>query len=158
MDMRALLEMMVGREASDLFITAGMPPSLKIDGRIAPVNGEALSAEQARRMVHSVMTEAQRGEFEHSYECNFAISEPGLGRFRVSAFYQRSHVGMVLRRIQTDIPSIDSLHLPSILRSRPSGKPPRMTGTPVRRVTTALSKVTPSRCTITVSRSWVPRQ
>jgi twitching motility protein PilU len=117
MDMRALLEMMVGRQASDLFITAGMPPSLKIDGSIGPVDSEALSAEQARKMVHSVMTEAQRDEFEHSHECNFAISEPGLGRFRVSAFYQRNHVGMVLRRIQTDIPSIESLHLPQIIKS-----------------------------------------
>ena len=116
MDMRTLLELMVSRKASDLFITAGLPACLKIDGRIAPVDAHVLTPEQARVMVYSVMSEDQRTDFEHSHECNFAISESGLGRFRVSAFYQRNHVGMVLRRIEVVIPTIESLHLPPILK------------------------------------------
>ena len=117
MDMNVLLNLMVSRKASDLFITAGMPPCLKIDGQITPVDKDALSPERARELVYSVMTEGQRREFEHSHECNFAISESGLGRFRVSAFYQRNHVGMVLRRILTDIPTLESLHLPPIIKT-----------------------------------------
>lgn len=116
MDMSNLLELMVKRCASDLFITVGMPPSLKVDGKINALDNAALSPERARELVYSVMTDGQRREFEHTHECNFAISESGLGRFRVSAFYQRNQVGMVLRRILTDIPTLDSLYLPSILK------------------------------------------
>lgn len=116
MDFNALLEFMVNKKASDLFITAGMPPSMKIAGRIAPVTKGKLSPDQARQLVLAIMTEAQRREFEDSRECNFAISAKGLGRFRVSAFYQRNHAGMVLRRIETTIPKLDELGLPPILR------------------------------------------
>ena len=117
MDMSALLKLMVNEKASDLFITAGVPPSLKIDGRVAPVSQENLTSSQARDLVYSVMSADQRDEFDHSHECNFAISEPGLGRFRVSAFYQRNHTGMVLRRIETEIPTLDELHLPPIIKT-----------------------------------------
>lgn len=116
MDFNALLQFMVSKKASDLFITAEMPPSMKISGRVVPVTKTKLSAEQSRQVVLSVMNETQREEFERQHECNFAISASGLGRFRVSAFYQRNHVGMVLRRIESEIPQMDDLGLPLILR------------------------------------------
>ena len=117
MDMSGLLKLMVSKKASDLFITAGVPPSLKIDGKITSVSQDKLSSARARDMVYSIMSTDQREEFDHSHECNFAISEPGLGRFRVSAFYQRNHTGMVLRRIETEIPTLDELFLPPVIKS-----------------------------------------
>ncbi|KAB7624491.1 PilT/PilU family type 4a pilus ATPase [Alkalilimnicola sp. S0819] len=116
MDFNALLELMVNKKGSDLFITAGMPPSMKISGRLAPVTKSKLTPEQARQVVLSIMNERQREEFEATHECNFAISATGLGRFRVSAFYQRNNVGMVLRRIETNIPSTDELKLPAVIK------------------------------------------
>ncbi len=116
-DMNALLKLMVHKKASDLFITAGMPPSLKIHGRIQPVAETALTPDQARETVLSVMNERQRREFEETKECNFAISASGVGRFRVSAFVQRNYAGMVLRRIETRIPTIEELHLPPVLKN-----------------------------------------
>ena len=115
MDFNALLELMVNKKSSDLFITAGMPPSMKIAGRITPVTKTKLTAEQARQVVFSIMNEHQRAEFERSHECNFAISATGLGRFRVSAFYQRNNAGMVLRRIETKIPTPEELSLPPVV-------------------------------------------
>jgi len=116
MDFNSLLEMMVSKKGSDLFITAGMPPCMKVAGRIAPVTKNQLSAEQTYQAVTSIMTERQKAQFEESFECNFAISAQGLGRFRVSAFYQRSQPAMVLRRIETEIPTIEELGLPSVIR------------------------------------------
>ncbi len=116
MEIGSLLKLMVEKKASDLFITVGMPPALKVDGRILPVAEGQLTPNQARDLVYSVMDEFQREDFDHSHECNFAISEPGLGRFRVSAFYQRNHIGMVLRRIETIIPTLDELHMPEIIK------------------------------------------
>ncbi|MCC5810099.1 MAG: PilT/PilU family type 4a pilus ATPase [Ectothiorhodospiraceae bacterium] len=116
MDFNSLLEFMVNKKASDLFITAGMPPSLKIAGRVTPVTKTKLTPDQARQVVFSIMSEVQKQEFERTHECNFAISVSGLGRFRVSAFYQRNHCGMVLRRIETVIPEIEDLGLPPVLR------------------------------------------
>ena len=116
MDFNSLLQLMVEKNASDLFITAGLPPSLKVAGRVAPVTRTKLSPEQVHQVVHSIMTERQRHEFEETHECNFALSAKGIGRFRVSAFYQRSNVGMVLRRIETEIPKIEDLRLPAIIR------------------------------------------
>ena len=116
MDFNALLEHMVNKKASDLFITTGLPPAMKIAGRIAPVTKGKLSPEQAEQVVRSIMTEDQQREFSQSRECQFAISVSGLGRFRVSAFYQRNNAGMVLRRIETEIPSMEELGLPDSLR------------------------------------------
>ncbi|WP_290648007.1 PilT/PilU family type 4a pilus ATPase [Aquisalimonas sp.] len=116
MDFNALLEFMVNKKGSDLFITAGMPPCMKIAGRVTPVTKGRLSPDQARQLVLSIMSDAQKREFEELRECNFAISATGLGRFRVSAFYQRNHTGMVLRRIESTIPSLDELGLPPVLR------------------------------------------
>src|SRR5210317_1005499 len=117
MDFNSLLKMMVHKGASDLFITAGMPPSMKINGRLKPVSQSTLTPEQAREVVLSVMTADQRKDFDKNHECNFAISASGVGRFRVSAFYQRNHCGMVLRRIETKIPSIEDLTLPPIIKN-----------------------------------------
>jgi len=117
MDFNSLLKLMVHKGASDLFITAGMPPSMKVNGRIKPVSQSTLTPEQAREAVLSVMTEEQRKVFDSEHECNFAISAPGVGRFRVSAFYQRNHCGMVLRRIETNIPTVESLNLPPIVKN-----------------------------------------
>jgi twitching motility protein PilU len=116
MDFNALLQLMVDKKGSDLFITAGMPPAMKIAGRLTPITKTKLTPEQAHQVVLSVMSTKQREEFERSRECNFAISASGLGRFRVSAFYQRNNAGMVLRRIETYIPSVDELKLPPIIK------------------------------------------
>ncbi len=116
MDFEALLKLMVDKKASDLFITAGMPPSIKINGKIMPVTQRALDAEKAREVVLSVMNEEQRRDFARLRECNFAISASRIGRFRVSAFQQRNQVGMVLRRIETTIPKIEELRLPMVLK------------------------------------------
>ena len=117
MDFNALLKLMVSKKASDLFITAGIPPSIKVNGRISPVSQSTLTPDQAREVVFSVMNDHQRSEFERDHECNFAISATGVGRFRVSAFVQRNFAGMVLRRIETRIPTTDELHLPPVVKN-----------------------------------------
>ncbi|WP_150304451.1 PilT/PilU family type 4a pilus ATPase [Pseudomonas saliphila] len=116
MEFEKLLRLMVEKGASDLFITAGVAPSMKVNGKIMPVTKTPLSPEQTRETVLGVMTEAQRRDFAESRECNFAISARGIGRFRVSAFYQRNLVGMVLRRIEVNIPTMEDLRLPEILK------------------------------------------
>ncbi|MBI5611587.1 MAG: PilT/PilU family type 4a pilus ATPase [Gammaproteobacteria bacterium] len=110
-----LLKLMVHRKASDLFITAGVPPSLKIDGKVTHVTKQALSPEQSRAFAYGVMTEEQRRQFEASNECNFSIHPQEIGRFRVNIFMQRGEVGMVLRTIETKIPKFDELNLPKVL-------------------------------------------
>ncbi|SDI94644.1 twitching motility protein PilU [Pseudomonas flavescens] len=116
MEFEKLLRLMVEKGASDLFITAGVPPSMKVNGKIMPVTKTPLSPEMTRETVHAVMNEQQRRDFAEHHECNFAISARGIGRFRVSAFYQRNLAGMVLRRIETNIPTLDDLKLPEILK------------------------------------------
>jgi twitching motility protein PilU len=116
MDFDALLKLISDKKASDLFITVGMPPSVKVNGRIMPVSKKPISEEQAREMVVGIMSPAQREEFSQTKECNFAISARGVGRFRVSAFVQRNAVGMVLRRIESEIPKVDALLLPPIIK------------------------------------------
>ena len=116
MDIDKLLQIVVEKGASDLFITAGVPPSIKVHGRVVPVTTSPLSPEKTRETVLGVMNEAQRRDFVREKECNFAISARGIGRFRVSAFYQRNLAGMVLRRIETTIPRIEDLGLPDVIR------------------------------------------
>nr|WP_276509410.1 PilT/PilU family type 4a pilus ATPase [Zhongshania antarctica] len=111
-----MLKIMQDKGASDLFISAGVAPSIKINGQMIPMSSNALSPEQAREVVLGVMNDQQRREFVRDKECNFAISSRGIGRFRVSAFYQRNLVGMVLRRIETKIPTSDELGLPEIVK------------------------------------------
>lgn len=116
MDFEKLLELMCSEKASDLFITADRAAALKVDGKIKDVSKKPLTEEQSMMLVKSIMTQRQRDDFDNTKECNFAISRRGLGRFRVSAFTQRDAAGMVLRRIETNIPDSESLHLPSILK------------------------------------------
>lgn len=117
MDFDSLLKLMVQKNASDLFITAGMAPSLKVNGKITPVTKNSLTPGQAMEVVEGIMSEEQKKEFHDSHECNFAISASGIGRFRVSAFIQRNHAGMVLRKIETKIPSLEELQLPAIIKN-----------------------------------------
>ena len=116
MDFDSLLKLMVHKNASDLFITAGVAPSLKINGKLTPVTQATLTPSQAEEIVTSIMSPAQREEFERKNECNFAISASGIGRFRVSSFRQRNHAGMVLRKIETTIPTIEDLCLPAVVK------------------------------------------
>ncbi|MCH7501737.1 MAG: PilT/PilU family type 4a pilus ATPase [Proteobacteria bacterium] len=111
-----LLRKMVERNGSDLFLTRGFPPAIKVDGTIHKATDTALTEDQAAMMVRSIMNDKQIKEFDATKECNFAISPEGIGRFRVSAFIQQGYVGAVLRTITTDIPTIEELNLPPILK------------------------------------------
>jgi twitching motility protein PilU len=108
---------MVDKNGSDLFITAGVAPSMKINGKIVPVTKSALTPEVVGQLIEGIMTEKQRQEFRTTFECNFAITDKAdTARFRVSAFMQRDQPGMVLRRIETNIPKVDDLKLPAIIK------------------------------------------
>ena len=112
--MQDLLRRMVEIKGSDLFITAGLPPAIKIDGEIRPQSDRALSPEAAAVLVRGIMNDRQTREFDASKECNFAIAPPGIGRFRVSAFVQQSMTGCVIRTINVKIPTLDELELAPI--------------------------------------------
>jgi twitching motility protein PilU len=114
--MQDLLRRMVEKKGSDLFITAGFPPAIKIDGEIRPQAERSLLPEQSAALVRAVMNDRQTKEFDASKECNFAISPSGIGRFRVSAFVQQGFTGAVLRTINAKIPTIEELELPMILK------------------------------------------
>lgn len=116
MDFHQLLRTMVENQASDMFVTAKLPVSAKINGELRPIDEEMLSPEQALGLVHDAMNDKQKAQFDEEKECNFAISIDSIGRFRVSAFWQRDMAGMVIRRIVTDIPDADDLGLPPILK------------------------------------------
>ena len=114
--MHDLLRMLVQKDGSDLFITAGAAPSMKVDGVMSPLSNQALSPQHTQVLVRSIMNDKQLAEFESTQECNFAISLPGVSRFRVNAFTQRGSVGVVLRVIRSDIPKFEDLDLPPILQ------------------------------------------
>ncbi|MFT6152702.1 MAG: twitching motility protein PilU [Bermanella sp.] len=116
MELDKLLRLMVEKTASDLFITAGMPPSMKVHGRIHAVTKSPLSPEQTKEIIYGMMSSVQVTEFEKTKELNFAISVSGVGRFRASAFFQRNLAGVVLRRIETRIPDIEQLGLPETIK------------------------------------------
>ena len=116
MKIEELLERVVADKASDGFISAGAPLSIKVDGEIHPISDKPLSEEQAWELVLSTMREDQQQTFLQHHECNYALSYENLGRFRASAFVQRGKCGLVVRRIQTQIPSIDELGLPDIIK------------------------------------------
>ena len=116
MEFERLLKIMVEKGASDLFITAGVPPSIKQHGHVTPLSTTPLTPEKSRELVMGIMNESQRAEFLETKELNFAVSARGVGRFRCSAFYQRNLAGIVLRRIETQIPTIDDLGLPEITK------------------------------------------
>ena len=111
-----LLRGMVNKKASDLFVSAGFPPAFKVNGKLTPVSNQALTAQHTLELARSVMNDRQAAEFEATHECNFAISPPGIGRFRVNVFMQQQRVGMVLRTITTKIPNLDEMAMPSILK------------------------------------------
>lgn len=113
--MRELLARLKARKGSDLFITAGFPPAMKIDGQIEHAMKSALSADDATIMVRAIMNDRQMKEFEATKECNFAIQPGSIGRFRVNAFVQQGRTGAVLRVITTEIPTLEELELPSVL-------------------------------------------
>ena len=111
-----LLKVMLAQKSSDLFITANYPPAMKIDGKMTKIGPQDLSAAHTLALVKSVMTDKQVEEFEATKECNFAISPNGIGRFRVNAFVQQGSAGMVMRVIPTELPTIDGLGAPQILK------------------------------------------
>jgi len=114
--MQDLLRRLKKADGSDLFITSGFPPAIKVDGEIKPVTEQPLSDQQSNTMVRAIMNDRQTKAFDASKECNFAISPPNIGRFRVSAFVQQGRVGCVCRTINTEIPTLEELDLPPILK------------------------------------------
>ena len=111
-----LLRLMLAKNASDLFITAGFPPAFKVDGKITPVSNQTLTPAHTSELARSIMNDRQWNDFEATNESNFAISPPEIGRFRVNVFVQQGRVGIVMRTIITKIPKMDNLNLPPILR------------------------------------------
>ncbi|MDE2117430.1 MAG: PilT/PilU family type 4a pilus ATPase, partial [Betaproteobacteria bacterium] len=111
-----LLRGMLSKKASDMFITTGFPPAFKVDGKMTAVSPQALTAQHTQELARSIMNDKQAAAFEATHECNFAISPPGIGRFRVNVFMQQQRVGMVLRTITTKIPDFDEMGLPPVLK------------------------------------------
>ena len=111
-----LLRALIVRRGSDLFLTAGFPPAMKVDSKMTPVSQQALAGAHTSMLVRSIMNDRQAAEFEATKECNFAIAPAGIGRFRVNCFVQQGHVGAVLRVITTTIPNFEELRLPPVLK------------------------------------------
>ena len=111
-----LLRLMMTRNGSDLFLTAEFPPAFKVDGKVQPVSNAPLNAQHTLELARALMNDKQAAEFEAHKEVNFAISPAGIGRFRVNAFMQQNRVGIVMRTINTEIPTFEQLQLPSVLR------------------------------------------
>src|SRR3569832_209711 len=114
--LNALLRLMAARNGSDLFLTADFPPAIKVDGKVTKVSPQPLNGAHTLALARSIMNDKQAAEFERTKECNFAISPPGIGRFRVNAFVQQGKVGMVLRVIPMTLPTIDGLGVPQVLK------------------------------------------
>jgi twitching motility protein PilU len=114
--MQDLLKRMVDKKGSDLFITSGFPPAIKIDGEVRAQSEKPLTADQSATLVRAIMNDRQTRDFDSTKECNFAIAPVGIGRFRVSAFIQQGHVGCVVRQINSKIPTIDEMELPTVLK------------------------------------------
>ncbi|KAB2966384.1 PilT/PilU family type 4a pilus ATPase [Zoogloea sp.] len=114
--MHDLLRLMLQKNGSDLFITANFPPAIKIDGKIVPQSNQQLTHTHTAELARVIMSDRQAQEFEATKECNFAISPPGIGRFRANAFIQQRQVGLVLRTIPQKIPTLDELGLPPVLK------------------------------------------
>ncbi|WP_029526459.1 PilT/PilU family type 4a pilus ATPase [Polaromonas glacialis] len=111
-----LLRLMVSRGGSDLFVTGEFPPAIKVDGKLTKVSSQPLNASHTMTLARAIMNDKQAAEFERTKECNFAISPPGIGRFRVNAFMQQGKVGMVLRVIPAVLPTLDGLGMPAVLK------------------------------------------
>ncbi len=113
---KQLLTIMVKKDASDLYITASLPPSIRVHGDVVPINQTALTPAQTAALGHMVMNERQREEFDRCHEMNLALSYAKIGRFRVNIFMQRNSVGMVIRKIATEIPTLEQLQLPEVFK------------------------------------------
>ena len=111
-----LLRLLLQKKGSDLFITVGFPPAMKIDGKMTPVSSQALTSQHTSDLARAIMNDKQAAEFEAKKECNFAIAPAGIGRFRVNAFVQQTFVGLVLRVITTTIPKFEDLRIPPVLK------------------------------------------
>jgi twitching motility protein PilU len=116
MDILTILKAAAKHDASDVFITAGRPASLKVNGRLATLSQDILTDDEASELVLSTMSDEQKKTFERDKECNYAVSTAGAGRFRASALYQRNKVAMVLRRIKDAIPTIEELNVPEVIK------------------------------------------
>ena len=114
--MRDLLKLLVDKGGSDLFITVGFPPAMKIHGKMTPVSKTELTPDNTKALVYAVMNDKQLKEYEATKECNFAIAPVGIGRFRANAFIQQNFCGLVCRVIETDVPNLDKLGLPEVLK------------------------------------------
>ena len=113
-DIHALLQMMVAKGASDLFLTCGTPPHLKIEGITRSIDSPALKPGEAKQMAQSVMTDRQTAAFEETMESNLSLSVEGVGRYRVNVYHQRGEVALVVRLIKSDIPTFERLGLPAV--------------------------------------------
>ena len=111
-----LMKLMRQKNASDLFVTVGFPPAMKIDGKVTPVSKQDLTPQNCKALTYAIMNDRQLKEFEATKECNFAISPPGIGRYRANAYVQQGNPGLVLRTIANEIPDIDDLNLPEVLK------------------------------------------
>ena len=116
MDIGYFLKLMAEKNASDMFLSAGAPVNIKVEGELLPLGSAPLPAGMPKKVAYSLMNEAQIEEFERELELNMAIAVPNSGRFRVNVFQQRGEVGMVIRAIRSDIPSIEELQLPQVLK------------------------------------------
>jgi len=114
--MHDLLRLMVQKNGSDLFLTANFPPAIKVDGKVLPVSNQALTFQHTAELARSIMNDRQSAEFESTKECNFAISPPDIGRFRVNILIQQGQVAIVCRTINSVIPTLDQLELPGVLK------------------------------------------
>ena len=114
--MRDLLQLMIDKKGSDLFISVGFPPAIKVDGSIKPVSKMKLTTENSKALTYAIMNDRNIKEFEATKECNFAIAPKPIGRFRVNAHVQSTNVGMVLRTIETTVPTLDGLGLPEVMK------------------------------------------
>ena len=114
--MQDLLKLMIEKKGSDLFITVGFPPAMKVQGKMTPVSKTALTSENTKAMAYAIMNDRQLKEYEATKECNFAVAPKGIGRFRANAFIQQGCCGLVMRVIETEVPNIDKLGLPEVLK------------------------------------------
>ncbi|MFB6259222.1 MAG: PilT/PilU family type 4a pilus ATPase, partial [Thiohalorhabdaceae bacterium] len=116
MELKPFLKFMVDKKGSDLYLSTGTPPSMKVDGKLARIGKQSVTAQDTEAIADTILTEKQKAQFEQELELNLALSYSGLGRFRVNIFRQRGTVGLVIRRIYDQIPSFDELNLPSQVR------------------------------------------
>ncbi len=114
--MQDLLKLLIEKKGSDLFVTVGFPPAMKVQGKMTPVSKTALTPENTKAMCYAIMNDRQLKEYEATKECNFAVAPRGIGRFRANAFIQQSCCGLVMRVIETEVPNIDKLNLPVVLK------------------------------------------